>query len=97
MGKLTLGMVLLFFCAMSFAKETEKPKKREMKVEKSSLALHCEVSEARDDKGRGIARGTCCKDVPNGATLLQQVVIIVSLRECAENAMNRSLEISVTD
>lgn len=97
MGKLTLGMVLLFFCSMSFAKETETPKKREMKIEKSSFALHCEKSEARDEDGTVIARGTCCKDVPDGATLLQQVVIIVSLRECAENAMNRSLEISFTD
>ena len=45
------------------------------KIEKSSFALHCEKSEARDENGIVIAQGTCCKDVPDGATLLQQVVI----------------------
>lgn len=74
---------------MSFANEIE-----EKNVEKINLTLHCANSEARDENGSVIARGTCCKDIPSGTPLWQEVVIIVSLRECADRARDRSLDIS---
>lgn len=95
MKKLFLIFLIMMSFSQGFSKELEKSKQEKVKngIEKTVVDKNiCQTSVATQN-GVVIASATCCKPVPDKATVEQIAIATISAKNCADQGLEAMVQI----